>query len=54
MKLIELLAKCIGKVWDFCTRIISISLIVAFVLFVLTVFFPNQILGAVEIVKSLF
>lgn len=53
MKFIEILAKGIGKIWNFCTSTITIALLSVVVLFVLTVIMPENMLNAIEIVKGL-
>lgn len=53
MKFFELIAKGIGKVWDFCTRTITIVVLAVVVLFILTVIMPDNMLNAIELVKNL-
>lgn len=53
MKIIELIAKGIGKVWDFCTDITKILILAVSVVFILTVIMPDHMVQAIEIVKSL-
>lgn len=54
MEFIQLIAKAIGKVWSFSTTIILIAIVIAFVVFVLAVLMPNNILQAVDIIKGWF
>lgn len=53
MKFFELIAKGIGKVWGFCTRIVTIVILAVCVLFILTVLMPDNMLNAIEIVKGI-
>lgn len=53
MKLIDIISGAIGKVWSFITTIILITFLSALVFFGLTVFMPEQVLGAIEIVTNL-
>lgn len=54
MKIVELIAKAIGKIWSFVATTICIASTATFVLFVIAVFFPDNIKVAIDIVKSLF
>ena len=53
MKIIELLASGIGKIWGFCTTIVLISVVSVIALFVMTVIIPDNVLLAFEIAKKL-
>ena len=53
MRLIELIAGGIGKVWSFATSIATICLVGGMALFGLTVFMPDNVLRAIEIVQNL-
>ena len=53
MKFFGNIAKAIDKIWRFCTRLIVIALFMAFILFLLAVIMPDNVLKAVEILKSL-
>ena len=53
MKLIEIIAGGIGKVWSFIVALITIGLVGGIGLFGLTVFMPDNVLRAIEIIKNL-
>ena len=53
MKLFEYLLKGIGSVWSFVATIATIGFISAIAFFGLTVFMPDQVLKAIEIIKNL-
>ena len=53
MRLIELIAGGIGKVWSFLIALTTISLVCGVALFGLTVFMPDNVLRAIEIIKNL-
>ena len=52
MKLIEIIASGIGKIWGFATSLILMGVAITATLFGLTVFFPEQVTQAFEILKS--
>lgn len=54
MKIIELIAKGIGALFKFAFALVGITFLTAIVLFILTIFLPENVMFAVEIVKSLF
>jgi hypothetical protein len=54
MKFWEVVTSAISKLWKFCTLLVKIGLLMAFALFVLTIFLPDQVLNAIEIVKGIF
>lgn len=53
MKFLELIAKGIGKVWDFGAKVLSILILAACVLFILAVVMPDNMVQAIEIVKGI-
>ena len=53
MKFLEIISGAIGKVWSFITTLILITFLSALVFFGLTVFMPEQVLNAIEIVTNL-
>lgn len=53
MKLIEILASGIGKVWNFLASTVTIGLVGGMLFFGLMVFMPNEVLNAIEILKTL-
>ena len=53
MKIIEIIANGISKIWGFATSIILMGLVFTATLFGLTVFFPDQVMQAFEIIKNL-
>ena len=53
MRLIEIIAGGIGKVWSFLTSIVTICLVGGMAIFGLTVFYPDSVLRAIDIIKNL-
>lgn len=53
MRLIEIIAGGIGKVWNFATSVATICLVGGMGIFGLTIFMPDNVLRAIEIVKIL-
>lgn len=53
MKLIEIISNAIGKIWGFATTIILIAILSGISIFLITVFFPDQIMNAINIFKNL-
>jgi predicted MFS family arabinose efflux permease len=47
------IARAIGKIWDFASRIVSLAVIAVLVIAVLTIFMPDNVLQAIEIFKGL-
>lgn len=54
MRILEVIKNAIAKIWKFSTLLITIVLLMAFVLFVLFVFMPDNVLNAIEIIKGIF
>ena len=54
MAFIKIIANAIRRVWSFATAIVFIAVIIAFVVFALTIFMPDQVIGAINIVKGWF
>ena len=52
MGVIQLIAKGIGKIWSFATTLILIALVVSLVVFGLTIFMPDAMMRALDIVKG--
>jgi ABC-type phosphate transport system auxiliary subunit len=53
MKIVEMIAKAINKVWNFISLIAIIGLISAVVLFGISVFMPDNVVKVIEIIKGL-
>lgn len=53
MKLIEIIASAIGKIWSLCSIILVIALLAGIIIFGLTVFMPDNVLRAIDIIKGL-
>lgn len=53
MALIQLITKAIGKIWSFVITVFLIAVIVTLVFLLLTVFMPDAVLRAINIIKSL-
>jgi hypothetical protein len=53
MRLIELIASCIGKVWSFVFSLITICLVAVIMFFGITIFMPDNVVRAIEIFRSL-
>lgn len=53
MAVFQIIAKAIGKVWAFVTRLILIAVIIAFVFCVAMVIIPDDVLNAIELIKGL-
>lgn len=51
--LLGVVVKSIGKIWSFTTRLFLIAFVSAFILIVLTIFMPANVLQAIEIFKGL-
>jgi hypothetical protein len=52
MTFIQLVAKAIGKIWSFVTVMIYIAIIIAFVFFLATVIFPDNVQNAIDLIAS--
>jgi predicted MFS family arabinose efflux permease len=53
MKFFSIIGKAIAKAWGFCTTIFKICLIASIVMFILTIFMPDNVMKAIEIVRGL-
>lgn len=53
MKFLEFLGKVLGGLWKFTTNIITITLVSAIAIFVITIFMPENVETALEIFKKL-
>lgn len=53
MRVFEIIASGIGKVWSFATSIVTICLVGGIAVFGLTVFMPDNVVKAIEIFTSL-
>lgn len=54
MTLLDYIAKGILSVWKFTTNIFTILLFVSFLAIILMVFMPDNVIKAIEIIKSIF
>ena len=53
MRFFEIIASGIGKVWSFVTSIATICLVGGLTFFGLMVFMPEDVLQAIDIIKTL-
>ena len=52
MTFIQLVAKAVGKIWSFLTSMIFIAIFVAFVFFLATVIFPENVQNAIDLIAN--
>ena len=53
MAFIQIVLKAIGKIWSFVSVAFLVAVLIAFIFFLLTVFMPDAILRAIDIIKTL-
>lgn len=53
MKLIEILASAVGKIWGFATTLILIAILFGIGFFAISIFLPEQLINAINILKNL-
>lgn len=53
MAFLKAMLNAIGKIWSFATKAIGFTVVVTIALFVLTVFMPDNVLKALDIVRNL-
>lgn len=51
---LEYIAKGISSIWRFTTNIFTVTLFISFLFIILMVFMPNNVIKAIEIIKSIF